>query len=120
LLPSVYASVAEIKLMMDNAEDVSLTTDSWTSVSTNSCIAVTAHYITRDFQIGSCLLECFKNSKRHTAEILSNELLRVAREWGNVDKVAVVITDNAANILVAIRQAGFKHLRCFAHTLNSS
>ena len=29
-----------------------------------------------------------------------------------------MVTDNAANIQAAVRLAGFKHVSCFAHSLN--
>jgi hypothetical protein len=84
-----------------------LTTDSWTSVCTENYIAVTAHYITADFTVGSCLLECVKYSDRHTADNLANELILVVNEWDIREKITVVVTDNAANIVAAVRQAGF-------------
>jgi len=36
----------------------------------------------------------------------------------DTEKVACVVTDNAANIVSAVKTAGFKHLPCFAHRLN--
>ncbi|KAI4884502.1 hypothetical protein NFI96_023826, partial [Prochilodus magdalenae] len=65
----------------------------------------------------SVLLECFEISERHTADNLSEQLLRVAREWGQ-DKVAACVSDNAANVVKAIQKTGWPHLFCFAHTLN--
>ena len=91
---------------------------SWTSHSTENYIAVTAHYITAEWEIWSYLLECFKYSERHTAENLRDELLRVIREWKLEEKVVAVCTDNAANITAAVKLAKLKHLPCFAHTLN--
>lgn len=57
-------------------------------------------------------------SVRHTSENLKNELLRVVNDWEIADKIVAVVTDNAANIQAAVKQAGFKHVSCFAHTLN--
>ena len=34
------------------------------------------------------------------------------------NKVVLIVTDNAANIVNAVKLAKFKHLPCFAHTLN--
>ncbi|KAJ8415057.1 hypothetical protein AAFF_G00007550 [Aldrovandia affinis] len=66
----------------------------------------------------SCLLDCVEISERHTAENLADQLLRIAQEWKMTGKVAACVTDNAANITLAIRKTGWKHLPCFAHTLN--
>ena len=37
---------------------------------------------------------------------------------GITQKIVAVVTDNAANIVAAIRLNGWKHVPCFAHTLN--
>jgi zinc finger BED domain-containing protein 1 (E3 SUMO-protein ligase ZBED1) len=95
-----------------------LTTDSWTSVCTESYIALTAHYLTADFHSGSLLLEFVKYSDHHMAENLCTELRRVIRDWDIGKKVVAVVTDNVAYITAAVRLASLKHLPCFAHTLN--
>ncbi len=79
---------------------------------------MTAHYITDEFKMGSCLLECVKYGERHTAENLANELMRCIREWDIEGKVQAVVTDSAANITAAIRITGLTHICCFAHMLN--
>jgi len=81
---------------------VSLTTDSWTSRSTENYIAVMAHYITAEWEMGSYILECFQYSERHTAE------LRVIREWKLEGKVVGVCTDIAANITAAVKASKSK------------
>ena len=63
----------------------------------------------------SCLLDCSKFGERHTQENLKQELIRITKEWKIEDKV---VTDNAANIVNAVKLAKFKHLPCFSHTLN--
>lgn len=54
----------------------------------------------------------------HTAENLAAELTSVASEWGITDKIVCLVTDNASNIVAAVRLNGWKHMPCFAHTLN--
>lgn len=41
--------------------------------------------------------------------------MSVTDNWGITEKVVCVVTDNANNIVAAVR---LKHLPCFAHTLN--
>jgi len=119
LLPAAYnVCVGEVQAFMETVDAVTLTTDSWTSATTENYLAVTAYYLDRDYTLRSCVLECVKFSEQHTADNLANELLRVTREWKVENKVVVVVTDNAANIVSAVKKAGFKHLPCFAHTLN--
>ena len=117
LVDAYYTSVGEIHALMESLESVCLTTDSWTSVTTENYLAVTAHYVDSKFEVGSCLLECIKFGERHTADNLANEILYVTREW-KIQKKTCVVTGNAANIVRAVKTAGFKHLPCFAHTLN--
>ena len=113
LLPEMYDdAVAAVKEKLCDFDAVGLTTDSWTSRSTENYIAVTAHYVTNEYKLQSCPLECVKFSERHTAQNLSRELQRVVSEWQLTDKVVSITTDNAAKI------TGWKHLSCFVHTLN--
>jgi len=71
LLPTKYnQAVDSVKNILAKTSAITLTTDSWTSICTQNYIAVTAHYIIEDFQVGSCLLDCFKFTERHTAENL--------------------------------------------------
>ena len=56
--------------------------------------------------------------KDHTAETIADELKAATDEWGITQKIVAVVTDNAANIVAAIRLNGWKHVPCFAHILN--
>jgi len=75
--------------LMESLESVCLTTDSWTSVTTENYLAVTAHYVDSKFEVDSCLLECIKFGERHTADNLANAILRVTREWKIQKKLLV-------------------------------
>ena len=54
----------------------------------------------------------------HTAENISADLIKIANEWGVADKICCIITDNAANMMAASRLTQWRHIPCFAHTLN--
>lgn len=120
MLPSVYEDVAEKvrDLLKTDAEHVTLTTDTWTSCATQGYMSVTAHFVTKKWQMQSVLLECFQFSKSHTSENLRNELVRVVNDWGLERKVHTIVSDNAANIVRAINLTGFQHVSCVAHTIN--
>lgn len=66
----------------------------------------------------TCLLDCFEFTERHTADNLADNLLRIAREWNITDKIVACVSDNAHNITLAIHKTSWKHLPCFAHTIN--
>ncbi|XP_050066594.1 E3 SUMO-protein ligase ZBED1-like, partial [Aphis gossypii] len=119
-LPIMYNEIYD-KVKHDiyaNANYVSLTTDSWTSVKNENYTAVTTHFINRDCELKSYLLSCFKYSESHTSENLKNELIRVVTEWGLENKVAACTSDNAANIVGGVILCNWRHIGCFAHSLN--
>ena len=120
LVDSYRDTVQKITAVMESVQSVCLTIDSWTSVTPENYLAVTAHFLNQDFQLESCLLDCSNFRERHAQENLKQELIRITKEWKIEDKVVPVlmVTDNAANIVNAVKMAKFKHLPCFVHTLN--
>ncbi|XP_064475382.1 E3 SUMO-protein ligase ZBED1-like [Ornithodoros turicata] len=118
-IPQMYNKVHEqVKNELTGISSICLTTDGWTSLSNQSYIAVTAHFIDTDGVLRARLLDCFAWQDRHTAENIAAELRRVVVEWEIQEKVCAVVSDNATNITAAIRLLGWKHFPCFAHTLN--
>ncbi|CAG5046036.1 unnamed protein product [Parnassius apollo] len=119
LLPKMYQECLEkVQVNIDSAWAVCLTTDSWTSINNVSFVSVTAHYLDNTYIMRSYLLDCFSFSDRHTAENLCQSLQAKIVEWKIQNKVVAVVSDNAANISAAIRMGGWKHIRCFAHSVN--
>ncbi|KAJ8966354.1 hypothetical protein NQ317_017007 [Molorchus minor] len=119
LLPQLHNMAQQnVRNSLENIKACCLTTDGWTSCANKSFIGITAHYITKDNKMQSSLLDCYEYSDRHTAENLCTELKRISREWNVHDKIIAVASDNASNIVAAIKLTGWKHVPCFAHTLN--
>lgn len=81
-------------------------------------MAVTPHYVGKYWRLKSALLECFHFPESHTAENLRNEILRVSLEWDLSRKLHTIVSDNAANIALAIKLTGKNQFGCVAHTLN--
>lgn len=104
--------------MKENAISVCLTTDCWTSINNQSFIAITAHYLDKDFKFKSILLECVPFEETHTSLNLSYEIQSVITNWDLENKVILVVSDNAYNIKGAITMLDLKHFRCYAHSLN--
>ena len=63
-------------------------------------------------------LTCGQVKMDHTAENIKTELKRITDEWDITDKISCIVTDSAANMIAAARLTGWRHLPCFAHTLN--
>ena len=119
LIPQLYTS-CKSKLMesLSNSTHCAITTDLWTSRSTQAFLTVTCHYIDNEDNLSACVLEtvCFKTA--NTGENIAEQLLRVAREWSLSDKITCEVTDSASNMNLALRITTWNHLPCFAHTLN--
>ena len=50
----------------------------------------------------------------HTARHIASEFQKITDHWG----ITAIGTDNASNMVAAIRITGWTHIHCFAHTLN--
>jgi zinc finger BED domain-containing protein 1 (E3 SUMO-protein ligase ZBED1) len=119
LLQQLYLSNLEkVKINFKEASAVCLTTDSWTSINNESFTAITAHYLDSKLKLKSILLECLSFHNRHTAENISICLKDCVRNFHLQEKIVCCITDNAANEVAAIRLCNWRHLPCFAHSLN--
>lgn len=44
--------------------------------------------------------------------------MATAKKWSIENKISAVVTDNAPNIVNAIRLNNWRHVPCFAHVLN--
>ncbi|XP_074037291.1 E3 SUMO-protein ligase ZBED1-like [Leptinotarsa decemlineata] len=109
----------EMKHLMKMSKAVTLTTDCWTSRNTENFLAVTAHFINKNFRLKSVLLECISFGERHTGENLGAELKKIISEWELDNKILMVVSDNASNIKKAIIDSlKLKHFGCYAHTVN--
>lgn len=100
-------------------QSICLTTDLWTSRTTECYIAVTGHYLTESLEFKTVLLRCCNFSGNHTAVNIASELNAIMDQWGIASKVNFVVSDNASNIVKGIKEIlKLKHFGCFAHTLN--
>lgn len=64
------------------------------------------------------VLDTIHFSESHTAEHIAAELRAIAEHWAIKTKILCIITDNAANCVAASRILTWRHLPCYAHTLN--
>ncbi|XP_073995761.1 E3 SUMO-protein ligase ZBED1-like [Rhodnius prolixus] len=119
LLPMIYKrEESKLKSKFNEVNAVCLTTDCWTSVNNESFIAITAHYIDQNTNLQTHLLKCTSYSERHTANNLASHLQSTVQEWELTNKVTAVVTDNGANIVSAVKQCNWRHISCFAHSMN--
>ncbi|XP_075154246.1 E3 SUMO-protein ligase ZBED1-like [Haematobia irritans] len=104
ILPKEYNRIMnEINAAIRSAPAVCLTTDGWTSKTNTSYVAVTAHFIDGNSPLKTYLLACEEFGENHTAENLCNFLKKVMEEFDISNKVTAVVSDNAFNIIAAVR-----------------
>ncbi|XP_036968503.1 E3 SUMO-protein ligase ZBED1-like [Acanthopagrus latus] len=119
VIPMMYTCVKDdILTKMQSAERVAITCDTWTSLSTQSYMTVTSHYIDNEWCLMSHVLQTTEVLTSHTAINIADMLTGAIQEWGLTSKDPAVVTDNAANMVRAVEIMQLMHVGCFAHTLN--
>ena len=119
LIPILHqTTVMKVKATLDVATAVCLTADGWTSVNSNRFLAITAHFLDEETNMCSKLLGCVEFNEKHTAANLADKLHETAREWKIYYKIVGIVKDNAANIVSAVQLLKWRHIPCYAHTLN--
>lgn len=79
-MPRKYADMVEaMKSSIVDVEAMSITTDIWTSRTTQGYMAVTGHYITKEWTMATVLLGCIGITGSHTAVMIGEELTKVSR-----------------------------------------
>ncbi|KAK6196376.1 hypothetical protein SNE40_001613 [Patella caerulea] len=119
-VPQLYKSVKDdIQLQLRETSRVAITSDGWTSNSTQSYVTITVHFINDLWELCSFVLQTREMAESHTGSNLAQVLLEAVDEWQIKDKQPALVSDNASNMILAGRETGFTpHVGCFAHTLN--
>ena len=66
----------------------------------------------------SRLIGCINYNEKCTSQELSDFLMATVKKWNIENKISAVVTDNAPNIVGAIKLNNWRHISCFAHVLN--
>lgn len=119
LIPRLFEATKNFVVeQITKSSAVCLTTDCWTSVNNTSFMAVTAHFLNDNMELKSYCLDCTEFNDRHTGQNIGDRIMTIARAWDIDYKVTAVVSDNAANVVAGVKMTGFRHLSCFAHSLN--
>ncbi|CAG4973134.1 unnamed protein product [Parnassius apollo] len=103
----------------ESATAVCITTDGWRSVTNDDYIGITVHFIDPETHIlRTVMIDCLQFNESHTMINISEFLKEKFREWCIDQKICAIVSDNASNILGAVRIGGWRSIRCFAHTIN--
>ena len=88
LLPTRYWDArCMLRKELNLTDSIATTTDSWTSRTTDPFTTITAHYITPEWEMKSCVLATLRDERRKTAENCAEQLRSVYSDWGISEKV---------------------------------
>ena len=122
VIPNLYGeSRNKVVKVLRDAECIAITTDGWTSRGTQSYITITAHAINKDWNMESVVLQTRPLYESHTGANIAEVLQTAVTDWElkKPNHDIAVVTDNARNMDVAVREVGLMpHIKCFAHTIN--
>lgn len=85
-------------------QEIALMTDFWTSISNESFIAVTVHYIDNSYVLRRICLGVLRFVGSHTGEAIVDQLIKLKNDW-KIHQF-VIITDNATNMTKATALLG--------------
>lgn len=119
------------KQIVEQKSFCSITTDMWTSATTDPYMAVTMHSIDENWELEAKLLQCAYLPGSHTGDILAESLMECVCEWGlskttnisdvfgaSIPYVSAIVTDNGSNIVKACSNLKANRIPCFGHCLN--
>ena len=123
IIPKIYSGMKEEVVRLINSCDdesyLSFTMDAWSSsVNDTALLSLTAHWIDSQFKRVSAVLNAQCLTEAHTGEYIAAQVLSMLEKWEiALQRVHLVITDNASNMAKAMRDASLPHFGCFAHSL---
>ena len=115
MIPTIHKSVLhKEQTLVDNAYNISFTTDIWTNVSNHSFLSVTGHCLDENFISSTVVLRVVPFDESHTAANISILLQGVLSDYNIAKhKVHIIVSDNAANMTKGIHIAGCRSLPFF-------
>ena len=100
----------------DNPITFVITVDLWSAYHL-SYIGINIHYL-RKFKRVKFNLSCHCIDIKHTGENIRNEIIRKLIEWNLEDKISLVVSDNASNMVKAFEDNNpAPQVGCLSHTL---
>jgi len=87
---------------INSIQYIHLTFDLWSSKAHDSYLGITAHYIDKNFEIYSLVLDIGEISYPHTAVEISHHVSKVFNDWNLEEKVLIIVIDNGSNVKSAV------------------
>lgn len=86
-------------------------------MSTESYQTTTAHFINKDWELKSVVLQTLKTEGTHTGEAIADHLEQMRKKWMPL-VVPTAVTDNAANEKKAFDILKWHRFGCYGHRIN--
>ena len=104
----------KVRVSLLNIDNLSITTDIWSSVAQDSYISLTCHSSTKGCQYQHMCLHAAPFNEQHTGEHIVTMLINC---WNLSEKLQVVVRDNGSNFVAGLRDYGIPNISCQAYTL---
>ena len=120
VMPKIYETVRkQVKVEIAGVSHISFTSDLWsTTVSVNSLMSLTAHWLTETFDRKRAILHVQPFDGSHTGDQIRMKFEEMFNTWKiKEDQIHLVLCDNGSNMVKALTDASLPHYGCFAHTL---
>lgn len=118
IIPSIYSATFDyISDVIKKCKFISIDTDIWGALSSDSFISFTAHCVFEDFEQQVVVLRVMPFCTNHTGDNITewiNDMIKsykIPRE-----KIHNIVHDNATNMVLGVENTGIDSLRCFLHT----
>jgi len=114
---------SKVKISLDKADHLSVTTDAWSGCHNRSYVSVTAaaHFVDSSWTLKHYCLQVQEITEAHTVVNHANDLRNSFQQWKLLDRLVMITTDNAANITNAIvNELNLPHFGCVGHILQLS
>ncbi|KAG6460986.1 hypothetical protein O3G_MSEX012356 [Manduca sexta] len=121
MIPNLYEeTLIKLKeIVAYHALSVSLTVELWSAAPKEKYLAVTAHFIDKEYNRKQVLIGCKGLGDRPNKTKICDKLKKLIENWGLESKVLLVITDNDENVEQAIESIGWVKRRCNYQPINS-
>lgn len=120
VMPKIYETVRkQVEVEIAGVPHISFTSDLWsTTVSVNSLMSLTAHWLTEAFDRKRAILHVQPFDGSHTGDQIRMKFEEMFNTWKiKEDQIHLVLRDNGSNMVKALTDASLPHYGCFAHTL---
>ncbi|MBW0570860.1 hypothetical protein O181_110575 [Austropuccinia psidii MF-1] len=82
-------------LIYGSGKQLAFTTDTWTSPNIKAFMAITGHFINKEFNVVSVLLDLTEIEGNHLGQSLANQFPTTLKQYELEDSIIAITTDNA-------------------------